>query len=216
VGEPWVHPLQEELGFQLGASLRPAGQEADRRLPDLNRGPLGHEAEDLRERRRLLLGIVGAEMQLAEAERFLALEQRIEPVARWVHLQPEAAVGRHERAAAPMVLYAKLELDRAVDRRYEVVLVEREPEMVEPGEIPLSGLHDDVDAPALELREAQLEAGPIELLPRDARLVRPQVLGNPPVAPDEVEAELAEVPRFDLSHLARDEVVVEEVHGGRF
>jgi hypothetical protein len=33
------------------------------------------------------------------------------------------------------------------------------------------------------------------------------------VARDEVEAELADVPRLDLAHAARHQVVVEEVHG---
>jgi hypothetical protein len=32
---------------------------------------------------------------------------------------------------------------------------------------------------------------------------------------DEVETELADVPRLDLAHLARDEVVVEEMHGAK-
>ena len=39
-----------------------------------------------------------------------------------------------------------------------------------------------------------------------------QVLADAAVPRDEVEAELADVARLDLAHLARDEVVVEELH----
>src|SRR5206468_8751780 len=79
--------------------------------------------------------------------------------------------------------------------------------------LPLGRLDDDVDGAELELRHAQLEAHRVQLRPRDPRFVRGQVLADPTVARDEVEAELPDVPRLDLAHAARDEVVVEEVHG---
>ena len=85
--------------------------------------------------------------------------------------------------------------------------------MVDPRQLPLARLDDDVDRAALELRQPQLEAELVELLPRDARLERLVVLADPAVPRDEVEAELADVARLDLAHLARHEVVVEELHG---
>ena len=81
-----------------------------------------------------------------------------------------------------MVLHAELELSARRRALLEVVLVEREAEMVDARELPLAGLHDDVHAAALELREAQLEAAPVELLPRGAGLERGQVVRDPAVA----------------------------------
>ena len=76
----------------------------------------------------------------------------------------------------------------------------------------MARLDDDVDGAALELGEPQLEPVAVELLPRDARLDRDVLVADPAVAGDQVEAELAEVARLDVAQLARDEVVVEEVH----
>ena len=56
-------------------------------------------------------------------------------------------------------------LDGPVDHVGELLLVEREPEVVDPRQLPLARLDDDVDGPALELREPQLEAHLVELLP---------------------------------------------------
>ena len=105
-----------------------------------------------------------------------------------------------------------VELRNAVECGLEVVLVERQPQMIDARQLPLAGLHDDVHAAALELREAQLEPDPVELLPGGSGLERGQVVRDPPVARDQFEAELAEVASLDLPHLARDEVVVEQVH----
>ena len=161
--------------------------------------------------------VVGQQVELAEPEVGLASKQFVEPVARRVHLEPKAAVRRDERPAPSVILHPKLELRGAVERGLEVVLVERQPEMVDARQLPLAGLHDDVHAAALELGETQLEPDPVELLPGGAGLERRQVVRDPPVARDQVEAELAEVASLDLPHLARDEVVVEEVHrSGRF
>ena len=104
---------------------------------------------------------------------------------------------------------------RALDHVVELVLVEREPEVVDARQLPLAGLDDDVDGAALELGEPQLEAHLVELLPRDPGLERLVVLADPAVARDERERELADVARLDLAHAARDQVVVEELHGPR-
>ena len=84
--------------------------------------------------------------------------------------------------------------------------------MVDARNPPVTRLHDDVDRAALELRQAQLEALAVELLPRGPRLDRDVVLPDPPVARDEIESELAHVARLDVPELARHQVVVEEVH----
>src|ERR1051325_8734899 len=111
-----------------------------------------------------------------------------------------------------MLLHADLGLFCARARLLELLVVEGEPEVVDARQGPLARLDDDVDRPELELRQAQLEAELWELRPGDARLVGREVLSDPAVAGDEVEAELADVARLDLPHPARDEVIVEEVH----
>ena len=111
-----------------------------------------------------------------------------------------------------MRLDAQLLLDGAVDDVRELVLVERQPEMVDAGQLPLAGLDDDVDRAALELGQAELEADLVELLPRDAGLERLVLLADPAVPRDEAERELAEVPRLHLADARGDEVVVEELH----
>src|SRR5712691_12216034 len=84
--------------------------------------------------------------------------------------------------------------------------------MVDARQRPLAGLHDDVDRAQLELGQPQLEPDRIQLRPRHAGLVGRQVLADPPMPRYQVEAELADVPRLDLSHAARHQVVVEEMH----
>ena len=84
--------------------------------------------------------------------------------------------------------------------------------MVDARKRPLAGLDDHVDSAALELGESELEAEPVELLPRGALLERGRLLADPSVPRDELEGELAEVPRLDLPHLARDQVIVEQLH----
>ena len=97
-------------------------------------------------------------------------------------------------------------------RRLELVLVEHEPEMVDARRRPLARLDDDVHRALLELGQPQLETHRVELAPRDARLVRRELLADPAVTRDEVERELADVAGLDLADAARDEVVVEELH----
>ena len=112
-----------------------------------------------------------------------------------------------------MRLHAEALRHRPREHVLELVLVEREPEVVDPRQVPLARLDDDVDGAALELREPKLEVEPVELLPRDARAERLVVLADPAVPGDQVEAELAHVAGLDGPDHARDQVVVEELHG---
>ena len=82
-----------------------------------------------------------------------------------MHLEPVAGVRRDEGAATPVRLDPQLALRRALDHVLEVVVVEREPEVVDARNLPLAGLHDHVDGAALQLGQAQLEAEAVELLP---------------------------------------------------
>jgi hypothetical protein len=95
----------------------------------------------------------------------------------------------------------------------ELVVVERDAEVVDPRQRPLARLDDDVDRAALELGEPVPEALLLELVPRDAGLEVHLVLADPPVARDQPEAELAQVARLDVADVARHQVVVEELHG---
>src|SRR5438552_1454379 len=129
-----------------------------------------------------------------------------------MHLQPEAGPGRDECSSSAVLLYPQIELVGTRQRRSQIVLVENDAEMVDPRQFPLARLNDDVDRPTLELREAQLEADCVELLPRDAWLVAAVVVPNSAVSRDQEKAELREVAGLDLAHLARHEAVVEELH----
>ena len=59
---------QQDLGDELGPSLRAAFLEADERVADQHVAIEPVDAEDLRERNRLLLRILGPQVELAEAE----------------------------------------------------------------------------------------------------------------------------------------------------
>src|SRR5439155_17380082 len=117
-----------------------------------------------------------------------------------------------ECPATPMLLDPQLAHVRAGQRLDELVLVEREAEMVYPGQLPLTRLDDDVHGAAFELRQPELEAHAVQVLPAVARLERGHLLADAAVTSDEIEAELAEVTGLDLPHLARDQVVVEQLH----
>src|SRR5438067_7489178 len=151
-------------------------------------------------------------MELREPQIGLALEEVVQPLARRVQLQPVARVRRDERPAAAVLLDPELPCLRARKRADELVLVEREAEMVDARQLPLARLDDDVDRTPLELRQAELEAHAVELLPAVAGLEGGDLLADPAVPGDEIEAELPEISCFDLAHLARHEVVVEKVH----
>src|SRR5699024_2399554 len=118
---------------------------------------------------------------------------------------------RDERAPPAALLDRQVPGGRTHQHGLEVLLVARDAEVVDPRQPPVAGLADGVDRAALERRQAQLEALAVELLPRRARLDRAVAVPDPAVARDELEAELADVPGLQLAHLARHQVVVEEV-----
>ena len=90
----------------------------------------------------------------------------MEPVARRVDLEPVAGVRGDERAPAAVRLDPQVLVDRALDHLLELVLVEREPEVVDARQLPLPRLDDDVDRAALELGEPQLEPHACRAPPR--------------------------------------------------
>ena len=116
-----------------------------------------------------------------------------------MQLDAVAGARRDERAPAAVLLDAQLELGRAREHRREVVLVERDPDVVDARQVPLPRLDDDVDRAALELAEPQLEAVAGRAPPRRRRARRRVLVADPPVARDELEAELAEVAGLDLA-----------------
>src|SRR5438874_7006980 len=198
--------------MELGSALGPAGQEADDRLADRD-GVVAHlGAEDVSQRPGLRLGLVRAQLQLRQRENFALPQQVLDPVARRVDLEPVAGIGGDERAAAAVLLHAEVPLSGAGKHVVELILVEGHADVVDARHAPVTRLHDHVHCAALELREAELEAVAVELLPRDAGLEGDMVVADPPVARDEVETELADVACLDCAQLARHEVVVEEVH----
>src|SRR5690348_509897 len=207
--------LDEHLRFQLGPPLRAAGREADERLADLDLRADPLAVEQLRDRLRLPLGVVRLQVELGETEAVRLAEQLVDPVAGRMQLEPVARVRRHEGAPPTVLLHPELGLLGTAERALELVVVEGETEVVDAGQRPLSRLHDDVDGAELELREAELEPGFVQLGPRHPRLERLEVLADAAVPRDEVESELADIARLDLADAARDEVVVEQVHRGR-
>ena len=155
-------------------------------------------------------------MQLLEAQLAGVREQLVDPVARRVELEPVAGVGGDERAPAAVLLHAQPALGRPLEHLVELVVVERHPEMVDPRQRPLARLDDDVDRAALELGEPEPEALCSSSSHETPASNEHLVLADPPVARDQLEAELAEVARLDLADVARHEVVVEQLHCARF
>src|SRR6266567_6082494 len=132
-----------------------------------------------------------------------------------MQLQSVARIRRHERTPAAVLLHAQLAQLGACERRDEIVLVERESEVIESGQLPLPGLDDHVHGAPLQFRQPQLEAGAIELIPAVSGLEGSRLVLDPTVPGDQAEAELAEIARLDLPYLARHQVVMEELHEGR-
>src|SRR2546421_9518723 len=92
-------------------------------------------------------------------------QELVEPLARRMKLQPVARVRGDERATSTVLLHPQVPHFGPCERRDEVVLVQREPEVVDARQLPLAGLDDDVHGPALELGQTELEAHPVEVLP---------------------------------------------------
>src|SRR5207245_9616477 len=114
----------------------------------------------------------------------------VQPLARRVQLEPVARIRRDERAPATVLLHAQLARLRARQGGDELLLVESEAEVVDARQLPLPRLDDHVDGAALQLGQAQLEAQLVQILPPVSRLERGDVLADPAVASNEVEAEL--------------------------
>src|SRR5215211_1540574 len=108
-----------------------------------------------------------------------------------------------ERASAAVFLHAERELVGARERRGEGVLLERDADVVDARQVPLARLDDDVDGAALELGQPQLEADPVQLVPRNARLVARVLFADAPVARHELEAELRQIARLNFADAAR-------------
>src|SRR5436309_15761631 len=115
-----------------------------------------------------------------------------------MELHPVAGVRRHERPPTAVLLNAQVAQLRARERGHELVLVQREPEVIDSRQLPLAWLHDDVDCSAFELRQPKLEAHAVEVLPPVAGLERRQLFADAAVPRDELEAQLPDVPRLDL------------------
>ena len=130
-----------------------------------------------------------------------------------MHLEPVARLGGHERPLARMVLHLQSEVVGPVDHRLELLLVERDAEVVDARDVPVARLEDDVDGAPPELHEPQAKAHLVESLPGRPGLEPLRALALPAVAADQLEAELAEIAPLEEPHLARHEVVVEQLHG---
>lgn len=204
--------LAEPLAVELGSPLGAAGQEGDDGVADEHRVSLERGAENVCERAGFGLRLVCTELQLLHVQLFLLREELLDPVPRRVHLDAVARVRRDERPAAAVLLHTEVPLRRAPEHRLELLLVERDSDVVDPRNAPVARLDDDVDRAPLQLGKAWLEAVVVELLPRRPGLDRYVLLADTPVARDEVEPELAEVTRFDVAELGGDQVVVEELH----
>ena len=200
--------------MQLGSALRSVGDEADHGPVDLHGVQRVGDAEQVAQRRRLRRRIVGAEVQLDEPKLAPVLEELLEPFAWRMELEPVAGAGRDEGPAAAVLLYAEVAGSRGGEHIRELVVVEREAEVVHARQLPLARLDDDVHCASLELAQPQLEALALEVLPADAGLEGRDLVADAPVPGDQAEPELADVPRLDLPQPARDEVVVEETHAG--
>src|SRR6266511_652958 len=159
------------------------------------------------------LGVVRPHVDLVEVEVVGLGERFLDPVPRRVHLEAIAGFGRDECSLPRMVLDLEAELASPFDDRLVLVLVERDPEMVDAGYVPVPRLDDDVDGSAPQLDEAQAKAHRVEVLPGGARLEPLRALPAPPVTPDELESELPQVAPLEEPDLARHEVVVKQLHG---
>ena len=81
-------------------------------------------------------------------------EEVVEPLPWRMQLEAVARPGRHEGPPAAVLLHAQLTQLGARKRRDEIVLVEREAEVIDSRQLPLARLHDDVHRAALQLGQA--------------------------------------------------------------
>ena len=146
--------------MELRPALRPAGEEADDRVADRDVVPSRSRSSSSASAFAFASGSSASSCSSLSVSSLVRREQLLEPLARRMHLEPVAGVRRDERAPAAVRLDAQLALDGAVDHLLKLVLVEREPEMVDARQVPLAGLDDDVDRAALELGEPSLKPIP--------------------------------------------------------
>src|SRR3954466_12944803 len=107
-----------------------------------------------------------------------------------MNFEPVTGVRRDERSPAPVLLDPEVPFHRPSEHVLKAVLVERDAEVVDARDPPVARLHDDVDGAPFQLRQPQLEAVAVELLPRHAWLDRHVVVADPTVPGDEIEPEL--------------------------
>ena len=84
------------------------------------------------ERFRLHPRLVGSQLELGEPKLVSLLEQLRDPFAGRVHLEPVAGVRRDERPAGAALLHRQIPVECAREHRLEVLLVERDAEVVDP------------------------------------------------------------------------------------
>ena len=139
--------LNEQFGVKLGPADGAAGDEADDRFAHVEGRFTVVQIEQLGQRFCLPLRVVGPELELGDRERLRVPEQLLEPVARRMELHAVAGAGRDERPPAAVLLHPQLELVGACERRGEVVLVERDPYVVDARDVPLAGWTTTLTAP---------------------------------------------------------------------
>src|SRR6478736_1423525 len=198
--------------MELGAALRASGEELHDAFSDAHGLVRRLEPEDRGESRRLRLRIVRSELQLRQAQLASRGDDVVDPLPRRVHLEPVAGIRRHERSPPRMLLDAEVPGRRALENFVKGILVEHDAQVVDAREPPVARLHDHVDGASLQLGEPKLEPVPLEILPGDPRLHRDGLVADAAVAGDQRKPELPDVAGLDLAQLARDQVVVEEVH----
>src|SRR3954463_10321495 len=147
--------LREQLAVKLRPSRRAFADEADEGLADLDAVIVHDGVERGRERRRLPTGILGFQPQPGKAHRLAFGEQVVDPLARRMDFDPVADTRRDERPPPRILLDPELEPLGSFHHIEELVLVQREADVIDPGQLPLSGLYDHIDGPAFELGQPE-------------------------------------------------------------
>src|SRR5688500_11572296 len=112
---------QQDLGDQLGPALGPTGLEAYERVADEHVGVQPVDAEDLRERDGLLLGVLRPQVELAQPQLVDVAEEILDPLAWRMDLEPVSGLRGDERPLARVVLDLEAEVGRALERLGEAV-----------------------------------------------------------------------------------------------
>ena len=147
------------------------------------------------------------------AEAVALVEQLVDPVARRMQLEAVARVRRDEVRLPPCSCTRSSASSARASVRSNSSSSRARPRWSTRGIAHWPGCTTTFTAPCSSSHSRSLKPISSSSVHEMPGLVRRQVLADPPVARDQVEAELADVARLDLAHPARDEVVVEEVHG---